>query len=242
VKSDPVNFSAGDSHVIDWTIPDTHGFPIAFVGIEINGKQGANGTVYLDYITWDGPPNLVLDRPYERKDGRVYRGQEPTMWKRAWVDGFDGRERLTEHDYHAEPYRLIQNKGRGLLIQGTREWADYEITAHMTPHMCKAGGIGVRVQGMQRYYALLCDTSRTRLIKCHEGHDEILAEAPVGWTWGETVQLSLRVAGQKLVGRVNDTLMIEGEDPEYSFPGGGIALMVEEGRVGCDHVAVKPLP
>jgi len=54
-----------------------------------------------------------------------------------------------------EPYRLIQNEGMGLLIQGTREWRDYQVRAAVTPHMATSAGIGARVQGLQRYYALL---------------------------------------------------------------------------------------
>ena len=63
------------------------------------------------------------------------------MWKLAWIDGSDSREQLADLDYWPEPYRLIQNKGRGLLMQGTREWTDYQVTVRMTPHMCQAGGI-----------------------------------------------------------------------------------------------------
>ena len=103
------------------------------------------------------------------------------MWKSAWVDGLDGYEDLTHTDYWQEPYRLIQNVGRGLLIQGTRQWKDYKITARMTPHMCEAGGIGIRVQGMTRYYALLIKKDRTDFIRSHEGKDTILATCKGGW-------------------------------------------------------------
>jgi hypothetical protein len=163
------------------------------------------------------------------------------MWKRAWVDGFDSRERLSEYDYWPEPYRLIQNRGRGLLMHGTREWTDYQITARLTPHMCKAGGIGVRVQGMQRYYALLCDTTKTRLVKAFEGRDEVLAESDTGWKMGVPCELNLQVVGNRLVGRVNGALVVEATDADHTFAGGGIALIAEEGRIGCEHVAVQPV-
>ena len=72
------------------------------------------------------------------------------MWRRAWVNGVD--------DYnprYPEPFRLVHNRGTGLLIQGTREWADYRVSADVTPHMVTAAGIGARVQGLRRYYALI---------------------------------------------------------------------------------------
>jgi hypothetical protein len=37
------------------------------------------------------------------------------MWRRAWVDGVDQCETP-----YPETYRLIQNEGTGMVIQGTR--------------------------------------------------------------------------------------------------------------------------
>jgi ADP-ribosylglycohydrolase len=241
IAENPVMLAAGDAHEIKWIVPDTKGYPIAFVGVEIMGDNGVNGTVYLDYLTWDGTPNIVLTRPYERDFSRLARGEGPIMWKSAWVDGLDSRGRLTELDFWPETYRLIQNEGRGLLMQGTREWQDYQVVARLTPHMCKAGGVGVRVQGMSRYYALLCDTEKTRLVQTLEGQDTVLAEAEQGWTFGRTFELTLKVEGNKLTGLVDGVVVVEAVDPDHTFTGGAIALISEEGRIGCDYVEVKPL-
>ncbi|UCC52934.1 MAG: hypothetical protein JSV68_03015, partial [Anaerolineaceae bacterium] len=62
---------------------------------------------------------------WEREQNRLVRQNGPIMWKKAWVDGFDSSERLIDHDDWPVPYRLIQNNGSGLLIQGTRDWQDY---------------------------------------------------------------------------------------------------------------------
>jgi hypothetical protein len=205
------------------------------------GNDGISGTVYMDYLTWDGAPNIVLNRPYERALTRLSRGNGPIMWKSAWVDGLDSRERLTELDFWPEPYRLIQNEGRGLLMQGTREWEDYQVTAQLTPHMCQAGGIGVRVQGMRRYYALLCDTEKTRLVQTFEGQDTVLAEADQGWVLGRTFELTVKVQGNKLTGLIDGKVVVEAVDPQHLFTSGAIALIAEVGRIGCDQVAVQPL-
>ena len=53
-----------------------------------------------------------------------------------------------------------------MIIQGTREWTDYEVRADVTPHMVEAAGLAARVQGMKRYYALnLCRGNKVRLVK-----------------------------------------------------------------------------
>jgi len=72
------------------------------------------------------------------------------MWRRAWVQGVDHHDQTP-----SEEYRVIQDEGRGLLMQGTREWTDYQVSARVTSHLIAAGGVGIRVQGMRRYYGLL---------------------------------------------------------------------------------------
>jgi hypothetical protein len=240
IGSNPVELAANSDHTFTWRVPDSGGYPIASVGVEIAGEHGASGALYLDTLTWDGAPDVRLNRPYQRKEGRAFRGQGPTMWKQAWVNGLDSGGTFYG-DFYPEVYRLIQNRGRGLAMQGTREWTDYQITARLTPHMCKAGGVGVRVQGMRRYYALLCDSEKPRLVKTFEGRDTVLAEADSGWEMGKTYELTLRVEGNRLVGSVNGQVMVEASDSEGTFGGGGIALIAEEGRIGCDYVAVAPL-
>ena len=55
--------SAGQSALLEWQVPDLEGYPIAIVGIQISGDSGASGRVYLDWLTWDGAPNVRLKRP-----------------------------------------------------------------------------------------------------------------------------------------------------------------------------------
>jgi len=241
VTGDEVTLAAGESAMLAWQVPDLGGWPIALVGVQIIGTNGSSGRVYLDMLTWDGAPNVALVRPYERDLARLMRGKGPKMWKKAWVNGMDTRERLTELDFWPETYRLIQNVGRGLFIHGSRDWTDYQISARMTPHMCRAGGLGVRVQGMKRYYALLCDEEGVRLVAAQEGQDTLLAQAEGGWSLGRETTLRLKVEGNRLSAYLDGELVLEAEDPEQRFSGGGIALIAEEGRIGCEDVEVRPL-
>ncbi len=241
VSSDPVTLAAGKDATLSWRVPDTHSYPIAAVGLQIQGSGGQHGTVYLDYLTWDGTPEITLKRPYDREYNRLLRGTGPTMWKQAWIDGFDSRERLADLDYWPESYRLIQNKGRGLLMHGTRDWTDYQVTARLTPHMCEAGGVAVRVQGLMRYYALLVDRQTTRLVRAFEGKDTVLAEIAGGWEFGSTYEVSVRVKGNHLTGLINGKEVIAAEDPDHQYTGGGIALIAQVGRVGCEQVRVGSL-
>ncbi len=241
INSESQLLDSGEAATINWQIPPTKGYPIAFIGVQIDGAHGQEGTIYLDYLTWSGAPSITLDRPEAREVSRLTRDKGPIMWKRAWINGLDTRERLTELDYWPEPYRLIQNEGRGLLMQGTREWQDYALTARLTPHMCQAGGIAVRVQGMRRYYALLVDREKTRIIRAFEGEDTVLGESDFGWTFGQPYELTLAVQGNHLIGSIDGEVVVEAEDADNMYAGGAIALIAEVGRVGCDHVAVQPV-
>jgi ADP-ribosylglycohydrolase len=220
-----VVLAPGTRETLRWRIPDTGGQPIAAIGVELQAARSEEGIVYMDYLTWDGAPDVVLRRPAE---GGL-------LWRRAWVDGVD------QIDFRRpDPYRLMQNHGTGLLIQGTRDWTDYRVSAAITPHLAEAAGLGARVQGMRRYYALLLHRDGTaRLVKALDG-DMVLGITSFPWTFGTTYQASLQVNGARLRAWIDDTLLFDVEDTDRPLTGGAIALMVTEGRLSADAVIIRP--
>jgi hypothetical protein len=182
--------------------------------------------VYLDHVAWDGVPNVTLTRPAEGG----------TMWRRAWVNGVD---RFDEHS--PEPYRLVQNSGTGLLVQGSRGWTDYEVGAPVRLHMAESAGIGARVQGMRRYYALLlCRGGKARLVKALDG-EAVLAEADFSWQFDHTHDLRLKVRGNRLRASIDGEGVFDVEDKDRPLTGGAVALVCEEGRAESELVRVRPL-
>ena len=215
----------GESIQLEWQIPDLNSAPIAQVGISVSSHRPAEGNVHLDCLWWDGPPNVVFRRLAEK--GR--------MWKRQWVDAADFFE-----DALGESFRVIQNRGRGLVITGTREWRDYSVQANITPHLAKAFGLAARVQGLERYYALLlADRNAVKLIKRLDG-ETVLAEKAFAWEFDETYHLQIAVKGNQISAWVNGTQLFLFEDVNRPLTGGGIALICEEGRIGTDEVSVSP--
>lgn len=217
----------GAVHTFEWRIPATGGQPIARVGVEIEGTQEGKGTLYLDYLTWDGTPDVVLERPKE----------DCWMWSRAWINGVSQLETWSRQ----EAYRVIQNSGRGLVIQGAREWTDYRVTAEVKPHLAVATGIAVRVQGMRRYYALLLRSDgKAQLIKMLN-QEQVLAEAEMPFALYQTYALQLQVDGARLQGWIDGQQVFDVRDEENSLEGGAIALVCEEGRAGFNAVTVQPV-
>lgn len=223
----PYTLHAGDAAEIAWVIPDTFGAPIAAAGLALASvSQPANGAIYLDWLTWDGSPQITLKHP----------PSGGTMWRRAWVNGMDHFD-----DFWPETHRVIQNEGTGLLMQGTREWQDYHVVSTITPHLIESAGLAVRVQGMRRYYALmLCRENTARLIKALDG-ETILAEAPFAWQAYQPYTLEIEVEGDHLRCRIDGEALFEVIDTDRSLSGGGVALVCTEGMLQTDAVQISPL-
>lgn len=227
IEGPDVGLTPGAEAVVAWRVPDTGGAPIARIGAALQGVAGGAtaGAVYLDYLTWDGPPQVVWTRP-------AGAGQ---AWRRAWVAA------VSAFGSEPEPLRLVQNEGTGLLIQGTREWDDYTVTADVTPHLAAAVGLAARVQGLRRYYALvLVHGGRLQLVKALDG-DQVLAESAYPWEFGATYTLGLTVRGNHLTASVNGQEVCALTDAERPLLTGAVALVITEGRTATQRVTVGPL-
>ncbi|HEU4546845.1 MAG TPA: hypothetical protein VFR88_11190, partial [Microlunatus sp.] len=143
-------------------------------------------------------------------------------------------------DHADDPNRLIQDAGLGQLIQGTREWRDYRVSADVTPHLAEAVGLAARVQGLERGYLLeLEGRRRVRLVKRWHGETE-LAGIPFSWEYGTTYDLVLEVRGPVIRGWVDGRLVAEVVDDDSRLRDGSVALTVRNGRTATAAVSVTP--
>ncbi len=221
-----VKLQPGEGQEIEWKIVDTAGAPIAEIGLELSGTGLSPGVVYLDYLTWDGAPDAMFSPP-------VTGGN---MWRRAWVDAVD---RFVEQN--GVPFWIVQNRGRGLIIQGTRDWMDYRAEATITPHLVRQFGMALRVQGLQRYYALLlCDDMRLRLVKFLDG-ERVLAESSYEWRGEDSYRLCLQAQGRWLQAWIDGQVVLEAEDEDDQLYGGGVGLVCEEGCISTREIRVSPV-
>ena len=220
LRGPTTDLEPGASAELAWRVPDTGGHPIASVGLQIvHAKTG--GALFLDRLTWSGTPEVTLRRT----------GGE--MWHRAWVNGVDHAERR-----FPESFRVVQDRGTGLLLYGNREWTDYAVSADVTPHMVRRAGIAARVQGMRRYYALtISDDNKVRLVRELDG-TAVLAEADAPLDLYASYRFELTVCGDAIEGRVNGGIALSATD--RALAEGGIALVVEGGRTATQEVTVRP--
>ncbi|MBI5668188.1 MAG: ADP-ribosylglycohydrolase family protein [Chloroflexi bacterium] len=233
VTGEPVTLPPGGDQELSWRVPqELQSWPIFAIGLQVDTREAAAGAVYLDDLTWDGAPDVLLQNPIPAA-GPV---AASAAWRRAWVDGVQQWEL-----WGAESFRLTQNEGRGLISQGTADWQDYTVSADVMPSLARMVGIGARVQGLRRYYALvLCDDGKARLLKTRHD-DTVLAEADFVWSGWQTYALRLDVQGARLRGWVDGRRLFDLEDTDDPLPGGGVALIVDEGHLRCPAVRVRPV-
>jgi len=209
-----------------WTVGDCDSQPIHAIGLEFNAASSTAGVVYLDYLSWGGTPQAVFTRP----------ARPGTMWQRAWVsdvDQFRGN--------WPEAFRPVQNQGRGLLIQGAREWQGYRVTADIKPLLMTAGGLAVCVQGLRRYYALLlAPGGKLRLVKVLT-EEYILGEVDFTWTLDQTYPLTLETHAGHLRAYTGAHMILDIVDDKAPLLSGAIALVVEDGCLATPAVTVSPL-
>jgi hypothetical protein len=216
--------------VLRWRIPDTESYPIYDIGLQLETADvaGVDGVIYLDYLRWDGAPDITLRRP----------DTESVMWKHAWVDD------VSHFQTRWEGLRVTSNAGLGSLAQGTREWTDYVVETEVTPLLARRWGVAVRVQGRERYYALMFDSreggSHVSLVRrCHLETE--LASERFAWELDRPYRLRLDVQGRTLRASIDDRLVFQTEDPDGQLRGGGVGLLVDTGSISTREVRVRPL-
>ena len=179
-----------------WRIPETDNYPIAEIGLEIDAPRGQSGNVYLDFLTWKGVPDTTFSRPSEFTKS----------WRISWINGASYFQSWTE------AFRVIQDVGTGLLIQGG-DWQDYHVETSLTPHMAAEAGLAARVQGLGRYYALkLVQGNKIRLVKVWYDRELVLGEAGFAWEFGQPVALALDVQGRTIKASAGGAQLFSVED------------------------------
>ena len=134
-------------------------------------------------------------------------------------------------------FRLVQNEGLGMISQGAREWTDYAVTADVTPHLVSRAGVAARVQGLTRFYALVVTREqKVQMLKCvHE--ESVIAEADFTWSFGDTLEMTLSVVEDQLVGQINGKTVLTARDS--SLDAGAAGLIVVDGRSATHKVRVS---
>ncbi|KAH9886827.1 ADP-ribosylation/Crystallin J1 [Xylariomycetidae sp. FL2044] len=227
LTGDHVKLEPGKSHELRWEIPHSLGSrPIQAIGIQVSTPERRfDGTVWLEYLRWDGTPQLTL---------KPDPGAKNDFWKRSFVNGAD-----IFHSRHK--FSVAQDSGEGIVTYGTREWTDYRVRVQgFVVNIGKPSGVAVRVQGLNRYYALLFQAENTvALVKAYDDQRTVLASTEFAWYLDVPYAIALEVSGTSLRASIGDDIVLTALDSEYA--GGGIGLVTTAGSIQAESMEIGPL-
>ncbi len=203
---------------VEWEIPDTQGYPIHQVGIEVQ-----EGEVVVERMHWTGIPTSQFP---------ILPG---TMAARAWAKSLDRFEyERDRYDY------LCHNEGVGLLTQGTMQWQDYRVECRLTPKMAVSAGVAIRVQGTRRYYAVLfAEPGQIRIEKALDGR-RTLAQTSFPWEAFQDYEVEVEVKENTIRVWIDGRLTLSAVDPSQPLVGGAFGFVVESGCLGAGTPKVMP--
>jgi hypothetical protein len=231
IYSDKHEISSASEALLTWRLPDTGGYPIFEVGLEIDtrDRSGVDGVIYLDYLTWTGAPKTVLRRPDDNLS---------TMWKHAWVSN------ASQFNTRWEGLRVSNGKGIGFIAQGSRDWKDYRVRSEITPLLAEAWGLAARIQGRERYYAVMFDKSDggcAKLVK--RVHDEtVLKRDHFSWQLDQKYVVELQVEDNEIQAFVDGRKILEFTDTRpLPLTGGGVGLVVDTGSISTQAIHITSL-
>jgi ADP-ribosylglycohydrolase len=228
VDGDWTFLSPGAEAVLGWRLPDTGGHPVQSVGLALRSNAGAQqGAVFLDWMRWDGPPDVRLRRPVEPGE----------FWRRAWVNAASHFS-----SGFSQAFRISQDRGEGLIIHGGKGWSDYRVETSLTVHLAQYAGVAVRVQGLRRYYAaILVRPGLLRLVRAYDDSQVTLDETAFDWTFETPYAFDLKAEGDSIAVAVGAARLRFRDDGAEALADGGIALVINGGACSCDEVRVTGL-
>lgn len=224
-----VDVASGTSLVVEWTPELDPRAVVIRVGLEVMPPEKGRwtGAVELASLAFMGEPHLLVDA---HASGSV--------WREQWVDATDGSGGQS-------PLTLIQNRGEGSVILGGRDWTDLMVKTSLWLGLATSVSLRVRVQGQHRWVGLSLDADGRASLVESTVSKRILAEGHLAWDQGDTVELWVRVQGDRVEASARHTTSGDRVDltgTGLRIPSGGVGIEVTEGRVDWSQLIVDGLP
>ena len=128
-----------------------------------------------------------------------------------------------------------------MIIHGGRQWTDYRVETALTVHLAEHAGVGVRVQGLRRYYALLLvRPDLVRLVRMRDGAVTVLAERSLAWSFETPYEVLVQVSGAEIEASVGGVALDARDESAFALADGGVAMIIQGGACSCDALRVAP--
>ena len=233
INSEEIILYPGKSHNLKWKIPSTEGNPITQVGFSIESEEANSGSLLINYLTFTGEPDCSFYKPkHIGEHKRGVKTSKAVMWKSSWVNAVD------KWEVGARTFRITKDSGRGIIITGNEAWKNYTVSADIAVQRLTTGGLAVRVQGLNRYYGLVINSSnKLQLIKV-VNEVNVLKEMDFNLEYFKNYKLSLKIKDNVLSAYLENKLVLEYEDKNNLLDSGAMGLIVEDGTLVTDEIVV----
>ena len=193
LRSPAEPLAPGHWHTLHFSIPEQANALFTQAGVVLRNLADApwSGSLWLDFLDWEGPARFVTDFSRERPEYDAISGW--TFSRGHW--------RLEDGAYHGSA------AGLGESYTGHPHWRDLALTVDLVPLLGKHHNVNLRVQGTRRSYAVgLAPDGRVVLYKASPSHtmDSLLGpyrpvvEAAFPWRLGEGYRLFVLAEGANL--------------------------------------------
>ena len=189
----------GQRQTLSWRVPPLPNTLLSRAGVMFRTTGGSwSGAPLLDWLDWDGPPELQCDFSRERREYDAIGGW--TFLRGFW--------RLEEGAYHGSGVGLNET------YTGDPAWRDLALTVDLVPLTGEQHYVLLRVQGARRSYAIgLTGAGRLALWKNSGGFREV-ASAEFPWTHGTAVRLAVTAVGDELAVAAGERPLLRWRDDQ----------------------------
>ncbi|MDP3448228.1 MAG: ADP-ribosylglycohydrolase family protein [Eubacteriales bacterium] len=228
VFGEATSLKQGETRV-RWTIPPLGGQPVLRVGFSLICGRSNVCRAVLRTLDWTGAPTR-----YELKGAHMKNITDPAPFvSRSFVSSaknFGLSLTNTLSVSHPEE--------NGVVTLGTRDFADYVISARITPHLHERGGLVIRARGHRQYYAALLSGGDTlSLVLRDASGDALLAQTALSYAHYEPLTMTLSACGSRLTATVGETTLIA-EDVSARYPSGGAGFRMDYGTMMVDDLVI----
>lgn len=214
---EPVKLSAGQPVMLQLAIPDTAGWPITKLGIEIVGPEGAAGRMVVECIVFGGQARVNIPHEIPRTEG--WSGQVV-----GWVHDLNVLYSGHSAFDHEACINAGKNEGRGVCITGDTTWTDLTCSCRLANKMAEKFGLMVRYQGLRKYVAVIKTASSLQLVSCYDGQETVLSETPCIWAENEWHALVVTAKGREIAVTLDGKPILKGCADRLLCGGAGFLL------------------
>ena len=219
------SLSAGSYEEYCWTLDGNRSMPYFEAGIEVY-PQEEEQKLYLDYMTWDGEPDIKFTNPKLIGEMAI----------RSWISNIGHYPNM----WASDDFVFVSDISEGLHFTGSMKWMEYSFDADIKPQLASEFGLISHVQGMTRYIGFTIKPDSLNLIQRYDSK-EIRKTVPYAVAENEVIHMRMETSGDKVECYLGAELIFSENISIDELGRGGCGIICSEGTIAVNNMIVAPL-